>query len=107
MGRRHVTTQPGHGLYLLNNPMVIEQAGLLGKKLIDEAGQTAPDRVKWAYRRILQRNPSEKELGSGIAFVRSLRDTLNPDNTKTGDQSAVWGSFCQALLAANEFRYID
>ena len=53
------------------------------EKLIAEAGDTEPDRVQWAYRRILQRNPSEKELGSSIAFVRSLHDTLNTDNTKT------------------------
>jgi hypothetical protein len=107
MGRRHVTTQPGHGLYLLNNPMVVEQAGFLGKKLIAEAGETAPDRIQWAYRRILQRNPSKKELGSSIAFVRSLRDTLNADNTKTDAHIFVWATLCQALLASNEFRYID
>ena len=107
MGRRHVTTQPAHGLYLLNNPMVVEQAGLLGKKLIIEAGETEPDRVRWAYRRILQRNPSEKELGRSITFVRSLRDTLNADNTKTDAPIPAWATLCQALLASNEFRYID
>ena len=107
MGRRHVTTQPGHGLYLLNNPMVVDQAGFLGKKLIDEAGETAPDRIQWAYRRILQRNPSEEELGSSIAFVRSLHDSLNADNTKTDAHIFAWATLCQALLASNEFRYID
>ncbi|MFP6873881.1 MAG: DUF1553 domain-containing protein [Verrucomicrobiales bacterium] len=107
MGRRHVTTQPAHALYLLNNPMVVNQAGFLGAKLIAEAGGTDADRVRWAYRRVLQRNPSGKELSRSIAFVKKTRSSLNPGESKSDAQTLSWVTLCQALLASNEFRYID
>jgi hypothetical protein len=107
MGRRHLTTQPAHGLYLLNNPMVVEQAGFLGAKLIAEAGETEAGRVRWLYRRVLQRNPGEQELSRGIAFMQNTRSFLSSGEPKTDAQTLAWATLCQALLASNEFRYID
>ncbi len=107
MGRRHDTTQPKHGLYLLNNPLAVNQADFLGIKLMAEAGETDADRVRWAYRRVLQRNPSGKELSRAIAFVKNTGDSLNSGERKTDVQTFSWVILCQALLASNEFRYID
>ena len=45
MGRRHITTQPAHGLYLLNNPMVVNQSNLLAVKLLKDAGSDTKSRV--------------------------------------------------------------
>ncbi|MFP6872070.1 MAG: hypothetical protein VCA55_01050, partial [Verrucomicrobiales bacterium] len=87
--------------------MVVNQAGFLGAKLIAEAGDTDADRVRWAYRRVLQRNPSGKELSRGIEFVKNTRSSLSPGKPKTDAQTLSWVTLCQALLASNEFRYID
>ena len=67
------------------------------------AMQAAPDdqaRVRFAFRRALNRAPSQQELDGAIEFLR-----LTMSELKSEDK--VWASLCQALLVTNEFRYVD
>ena len=107
MGRRHITTQPAHGLYLLNNPMVVNQSNQLAVKLLREAGSDIKTRVHWAYRRALQRDPTKEELNRAIGLVEDVNNELNSGILKTERETKAWATLCQALLASSEFRYID
>ena len=57
-------------------------------------------RVRSAFRRALNRDPGQNELDQAIELLRSTKTELKSDNK-------AWSSLCQALLATNEFRYID
>ena len=107
MGRRHITTQPAHGLYLLNNPMVVNQANLLAVKLLEEASGDHAARVDWVYRRVLQRDATGEELSRAIELVKETQNALDSGILKADREARAWAALCQGLLASNEFRYID
>ena len=107
MGKRHITTQPAHSLYLLNNPMVVNQAKLFARKLLDEAEPDPTSRLYWAFGRALQRKPTQDEEQKALELIESTRKALASGSVKKKAQIEAWAALCQSLMASNEFRYID
>lgn len=70
-GRRHDTTVPQQALFLMNSPLVVEQAKHLvalapfGNCESDEA------RIGYLYERIYQRLPKPEEIKLGLEFIAS------------------------------------
>jgi hypothetical protein len=68
-GRRYETSVPQQALFLMNSPIVIEQA----KKLVaqDEFEERSNDkaRIEFLYERIYQRLPRPEEIQLGLDFV--------------------------------------
>jgi cytochrome c553 len=83
-GRRHETTVPQQALFLMNSPLVIEQARKLvalaefNKCLDDEA------RIQFLYQRVYQRLARADEVKLGLEF---LRDKAEPE--KAGSVEAT------------------
>ena len=103
LGQRHVTTAPTSALYLMNNEMVVKHSRRFAVQLLDKAGADSASRVRWAFRRALQRDPSRTETQRVIKLVNTLQtETGNPEN-----ETSIWATICQALLTTSEFRYID
>ena len=99
VGQRDVSTIPGQALHLFNNPFVIEQAEHFAQSIMK--GSTDDNhRVRSAFNRALNRDPSQNEIDQAIELLRSTKTELRSDNK-------AWNSLCQALLVTNEFRYID
>jgi hypothetical protein len=98
-GRRDVSTVPAQALYLYNNPFVVEQSEHFARRVLQEASDLH-DRVAVAWQRAYGRAPAEDELQAALAFV----DRVGAELKST---EKAWSSLCQALLASNEFRYID
>jgi len=107
IGRRHITIQPAHGLYLLNNPMVVNQSNLFAVKLLEEASGDTAARVHWAYHRTLQRDATQEELNRAIELVKRTQNELDSRILKADRETGAWATLCQGLLASNEFRYVD
>ena len=70
-------------------------ANRLGKETTEDAA-----RVQRAYQLAFGREPSAEELQLGLAFAGG-------DVTAEGDKVSRWEQYCQALLATNEFLYVD
>jgi hypothetical protein len=70
-GRRHETTVPQQALFLMNSPLVVEQARKLVATPPFVACRSDEDRVGFLYERIYQRPPSEEETKLGLEFVGS------------------------------------
>jgi hypothetical protein len=68
-GRRHETTVPQQALFLMNSPLVVEQAKKLVTLPAFEACGDAPARVQFLYERIYQRPPRPEEIKLGLEFV--------------------------------------
>jgi hypothetical protein len=62
-----------------------------------------PDRVQQAFRRSLQRDPTDKEAAQVREFVESSRS----GNESAEDERDVWARVLQALWATPEFRFLD
>ncbi|MCB1065569.1 MAG: PSD1 domain-containing protein [Verrucomicrobiae bacterium] len=110
-GKRSVTVLPTQALFLLNSPFVVEESRAFARSLFENANGPEVDDLALAnsaLRRALGREPESGEAERSLAMMRAIDDELKP---RVPDASVrrekVWASFCQALFATNEFRYVD
>ncbi len=68
-GRRHETTVPQQALFLMNSPLVVEQAKHLVALPEFSACKDDNARVEFLYRRVYQRPPRPEEIKLGLEFV--------------------------------------
>jgi hypothetical protein len=136
-GRRHDTTVPQQALFMMNSPLVIEQA----KRLVALPDfQTCSDddaKIDFLYQRIFQRPPRPEEVKLGSEFVAGAPEpetTPNRDvalraisNENVGAQPMAfgqpgrkgravgrkraplkaWEEYAHALLQANEASFVN
>ena len=70
-GLRHRTTVPQQALYLMNSPLVVEQARNIIERPDVKSCATAGDKIKRLYEIIYQRPPGAEELQLGLEFLES------------------------------------
>ena len=87
---RSRSTTPLQSLSLLNSPFVLQQAGLLAKRLRHESGTDSRAQVARACQLALGREPTREELADASGLV--AEHTLE--------------AFCRALFNANEFLFL-
>jgi hypothetical protein len=131
-GRRYETTVPQQALFLMNSPLVVEQA----KKLVAIADfQTCQDdagRIKFLYERIYQRPPRPEEIALGVEFVAQAADAVKlaaeeapvqkiSNEGKRGKRAElrkggpnrkreplkIWEEYAHALIQANEASFVN
>lgn len=96
--RRPDTTVPQQALFALNSEFVQDRAKALAALICKTAGGDDVLRVRELYRRVFAREPAPAELDRILHFVQ------------TGDETArerAWQEATHALLAANEFSFVD
>ncbi|MBI2424996.1 MAG: PSD1 domain-containing protein [Candidatus Hydrogenedentes bacterium] len=59
---RPISNTPLQALVLLNDPTYVEAARALATRMYQEGGAEVSDRITWAFKRLLSREPSEAEL---------------------------------------------
>lgn len=67
---RESTDTPLQALGLMNDPQFMEAARLLAERMVKEGGSSPDDRIRYAFRVVTSRSPSEKEL----KLLKSLYD---------------------------------
>lgn len=98
---RFATTQPAQALGMLNGKFANDQANALAARLIKEAGENPKDQIQLAYRLVVERDPSEKELASGMRLMARLAT----EHAQSPERSRQL--FCLMMLNLNEFIYLD
>ncbi|MFN3152522.1 DUF1553 domain-containing protein [Bremerella sp.] len=104
-GKRSQTILPAQSLFLLNSSFVIQQAENLAALITVDPATTTEDKIKQAFHRALQRDPTASELDQATRLLERLQREYS-DSSKSKPM-APWAVFCQALFASNEFRYVD
>jgi hypothetical protein len=94
-------------LYLLNNPFVHDQAKRFAARLIaDEPDATA--RLRTMYLNAFGRRPSIPERDRARDFLARYESALAGDGVAAGVRSGeAWAGLARAILASNEFVYLD
>jgi len=95
--RRTVSTVAPQALFLLNHPFSREQSAALAERLKKEAPAVSEDRIRRAYALLYGRQPTAEELRIGLQFVSG----------SPADADLAWREYCQLLMCANEFIYVD
>ena len=90
ISKRSRSTTPIQALNLFNSTFILQQAGLLEKRLLQEAGGDTTARIRLAFELCYGRNPGPVEAAESAALI-----------SKHG--LAV---FCRALFNSNEFVFI-
>ena len=98
--RRSVTTVPQQQLFALNSDFTIETAKAFAKRL-EKLSPREEERIGLAFRLAYGREPSDAEKRASTEFLRDAK-TARPT-----DRLTTWEQFAQAILASNEFQWVD
>lgn len=106
-GKRDRTTVAPQALFLMNSGLVAKESESLSKTLLAMPGDDA-GRVRSAFERFYSRLPNDNELASSLEFISSYEKTLAERETGQDQQRPLaWKAFCRALMATNEFLYVN
>ena len=100
---RPETTVPQQQLFVLNSRFMVDTARAFAERLHAERPGSEAARLAHAFVLALGRPIAPDELASGLAFLRR-QDTPEEANRNTLSR---WQRYAQALLASNEFMYVD
>jgi hypothetical protein len=99
--KRNESTVAPQALFLLNHPFAVEQARALAELTLKQASADDRGRIDWLYRRLYARPPKPEEVELATSVLKEVA------GSKPDDVSAAWTQYCQILLCANEFMYVD
>src|SRR5206468_3098348 len=106
-GSRDTTTVATQALYLLNDPFVRQQSLALAERLLRRSELDDAGRVILAYRLTMNRPATAKEIERARGYLAEYEAAARREGAAPPDpRTATWASFCQALVASGEFRYI-
>ncbi len=104
--KRIDSTVAPQALFLLNHPFALDQTKALAQRVLKEASGNDKARIEWLYRSLYGRPASRREIEIGLrALARTGGRTKT--NEKTKSIEAAWEEYCQVLVCANEFIYVD
>ncbi len=108
-GGRNTSTLATQALYLMNSPLVMEQATHAARRLLAEEGLDDPSRVALAHMRALGRPPTPRERALSLDYLRSFAADAAPGGTEPEEQRRLraWSRLCQALFSCVDFRYLN
>jgi hypothetical protein len=95
--KRIESTVAPQSLFLLNSPFALTQTKALAELALKQPNVDDTGRIDWLYRRLYARPPKPEEAALGLEVVRNAGP----------DAAAAWEQYCQVLLCANEFIYVD
>ncbi|HYZ84565.1 MAG TPA: DUF1553 domain-containing protein, partial [Bryobacteraceae bacterium] len=77
--RRPRSNTPLQALTTLNEPLFLEAARALALRTLNEGGSADADRVRYAWRRVLGRAPSDAETHELLALLKKNRERFSQD----------------------------
>ncbi len=100
--RRERTNTPLQALALMNDPQFVEAAHALAHRMVEEGGESAPDRIAYAFECATSRPPTEDEQHVLLDVFEAQRHEFEnaPDAAKTLLSPCDSGHEEAAILAA-------
>jgi hypothetical protein len=100
IGQRQTTTIAPQALAFMNNPIARAAAEALANQLSDV------QRIDEVFLKVLSRLPTDAERQAAFRFIAQAQKTRQEQNVPQPEKMAI-ADFCQILLCANEFIYVD
>jgi hypothetical protein len=102
---RSTTTVAPQALFWMNSDLVVDAAQALADRLLARPHLDDAGRIRRLFTTLYGRPASEAEISRGRTVLARLHSTASgTDPAKRRAQ--VWGWYCHALLATNEFIYL-
>ena len=108
---REESIVPAQSLYFMNNAWVVAQARALSERLLSDAQLDDAARVGRVYRRAFAREATADELRRALQYLSAPESIVADPKSKSAPSDERlrlerWTSFCQAVFASGEFRYV-
>jgi hypothetical protein len=110
---RPVSTVAPQALLMMNNELVVKETERFAARVRSETGEDASAQVQRAWSLAFGRVPTSEQLAAGLAFLteqtQQIAARIPADQVAKEPPAAqqALASFCQALLSANAFLYVD
>ena len=105
-GDRDSTVVAPQALFMLNGSVVLKHSKLLAETLLGKYGPDDATRLREVYERAFSRPPTGKETDQALTFLSQIERSLG-DKPESERRVAAWQSLCKALIASNEFIYLN
>jgi hypothetical protein len=103
--KRPETTVPQQTLFALNSEFIQDRAAKIASATKKDATQSKTDRISELFQRILGRRPNADEEQLALKFIdESSQASIEG---QAPDSEKGWTQLAHALLASNEFTFID
>jgi hypothetical protein len=107
-GDRATTTVAPQALFVMNGELVEQAARDLASDLLAAPSSDDAERTRRLYLRAYGRPPKPEETARALAFLDRFSRGLAATETDARERSLrSWQALCQALMASNEFAYIQ
>ena len=106
-GRRDQTTVAPQALFMMNSALVLDQSKRLATQLLGQTELDAEGRLKVLYVKAYGRPPSAVEVQRDLSYLDRFRKLAGDKIPAAELESRAWLSLCRAILAANEFLYVE
>jgi mono/diheme cytochrome c family protein len=105
--RRNASTGTLQALMLMNSRFIHEQAEFFAHRIQKEAGKDMRAQAALAWRLAFAEEPSKKEIDAAADFIAEQTARFRAQSKQTEPELKALANFCQALLSANQFLYVD
>ena len=107
-GDRNSTVVAPQALFMMNCVADAEAyAERWRTELLAAAGVDDAARIREAYERALARPPRASDVDRALTFIAHVEKAMEENETTRPTALFAWQSFCKALLASNEFIYLN
>jgi hypothetical protein len=107
-GKRATTTVAPQALFLLNGQFVLDQAQATAEKLLGDPAVGDEARIKLLYLKAYGRPASAQETSAALRYIQAYAEQLAAKEQDAAKRRLqAWRSFCQIILASNEFVYVN
>ena len=102
-----VETVTPQALMLMNSRFVHEYAEDFARRIQKEAGADVRAQIALAWRWSFAEEASKKDIDDAAAFIAEQTARFRAQPKSAEPEVRALANFCQALLSANPFLYVD
>ena len=106
IGRRNVSNVPAQALIMMNDPFVVEQAGVWAKRLLDDKSRSTEKRIYNMYVAGIGRPPSDAEMADALGFLGQQSRTLGLSADEGRSDERIWTDLCHVLMNVKSFIFV-
>jgi hypothetical protein len=105
--KRSETTVPQQTLFALNSDFILDRATRMAALTRELKLASDDDRIVAMVRKVLSRNPNQVEVERARRFLDETSEPAEPADGSAADPERRWIHLAHALLASNEFVFLD
>ena len=105
-GRRDVTNVPAQALALLNDPFVLQQAGVWSDRLLTRSTDSISTRIESMFRRAFGRLPDSEEQANCQQTIQEFAELYHVPSDQILASREIWRDLAHTLFNFNEMIFI-